>query len=146
MRRATITIPDDVDERVERFAESQPAPPSLTSVVQAALRRFLDDPTTTSGAEPAINRVLRNRAEINRIVAEHGGSNARLFGSVARGEAGPASDIDLLVTMGPNRSLFDLARMRVDLEQLLECEVDVVTNGGLEGESKRHIEHEALAL
>ena len=60
------------------------------------------------------------RAEILRIAATHGARNVRVFGSRARGDADPQSDIDLLVEMEPGRSLLDLGGLQVDLETALE--------------------------
>ena len=54
-----------------------------------------------------------------------------MFGSVARGEAGEDSDIDLLVDFDPDSSLFDLLHLTQELEQLLGHRVDVVSTGGL---------------
>jgi uncharacterized protein len=57
--------------------------------------------------------LVRNRREdILQIAARHGARNVRVFGSVARGESGPDSDIDFLVEMEPGRSLFDLGGHR----------------------------------
>ena len=71
------------------------------------------------------------RKDILRVVAQHGARNVRVFGSVARGEAGPASDVDLLVEMEPGRTLLDLARLLNSLQDLIDCDVDVVDQGGL---------------
>ena len=71
------------------------------------------------------------REQILRVAAERGAYNVRVFGSVARGEAGSKSDIDLLVDLERNRSLFDLGGLLADLEDLLGCRVDVVTEKGL---------------
>jgi predicted nucleotidyltransferase len=71
------------------------------------------------------------RSEILQAAAKRGAYNVRVFGSVARGEAGSESDIDLLVDLEPNRSLFDLGGLLADLEDLLGCHVDVVTEKGL---------------
>jgi len=71
------------------------------------------------------------RNDILRIAARHGAYNVRIFGSVARGEARPDSDIDFLVNLEENRSLLDLARMLRELQTLLDCKVDVVTEAGL---------------
>lgn len=144
MRRATITLHDDLDERVERFRAGQPARPSLTAVVQAALESYLDEGTPPSAA--ILSRVLSRRADIRRIVSAHGGSNARLFGSVARGEASEASDIDLVVEVEPGRTLFDIAAMRAELEALLGLPVDVVTPSGLGGDAREEVLAEALTL
>lgn len=61
----------------------------------------------------------------------HAATNVRVFGSVARGEEGPTSDLDLLVDMRPGYSLLHQVRLRRDLKKLLGVEVDVVTSGGL---------------
>ena len=71
------------------------------------------------------------RDEILRIAARHGAYNVRVFGSAARGEAHPDSDIDFLVDLEPGRSLFDLGGLLMDLQSLLGREVDVVTENGL---------------
>lgn len=65
------------------------------------------------------------------MAADHGASNVRVFGSVARGSAGPESDIDLLVDFEPGRSLVDHVGLWRDLEDLLGRPVDVVSSGGL---------------
>jgi len=71
------------------------------------------------------------RDQILQVAAERGASNIRVFGSVARGEAGPESDIDLLVDLESDRSLLDLGGLLSDLEDLLGCRVDIVTEKGL---------------
>ncbi len=77
-------------------------------------------------------RLLKEkREEILRIAAKHGARNVRVFGSVVRGEAGEDSDVDLLVEFDPDRSLLDHATLVLDLEELLGCKVNVVTEGGL---------------
>lgn len=146
MRRATITLPDDLEQKVERFRRSQPARPSLTSVVQAALEDYLQSGSDMTGSQTVLHRLLRHRADIRRIVEDHGGSNPRLFGSVARGEANDTSDIDILIDLEPGRTLFDLAMMRAQLEHLLDVAVDLVTASGLEGDVRSEILSEALTL
>lgn len=79
-------------------------------------------------SEPRIEDVVRERREeILRIAERHGAFNVRLFGSVARGEAGPDSDVDLLVDVDRERmtSWFP-GGLIVDLEDLLGRRVDVV--------------------
>ncbi|MDD2756857.1 MAG: nucleotidyltransferase domain-containing protein [Methanothrix sp.] len=75
------------------------------------------------------------RTEILAIAAKHGAYNVRVFGLVARHEADSASDLDLLVGMEPERSLLDLGGLLMDLQDLLGCHVDVVTEKGFEGAS-----------
>ncbi len=86
------------------------------------------------------------RPAILQLAAQHGASNVRVFGSVARGEAGPESDVDLLVDLEPGRSLLDLVGLWQDLEDLLEHKVDVVTDGGLNERMRERVLAEAVAL
>jgi predicted nucleotidyltransferase len=71
------------------------------------------------------------RQEILRIAAKHGARNVRVFGSVARGQARPDSDVDLLVDMEPGRTLLDMGGLLMELRDLLGLKVDVVTEQGL---------------
>ena len=86
------------------------------------------------------------RDEILRIAAKHGARNVRVFGSAARGEAGPASDLDFLVEMEEGRSLLDLVGFWQDLEALLGCKVDVLTDGGISPYLRERIYAEAIPL
>src|SRR5713226_9013088 len=86
------------------------------------------------------------REDILRIASQYGAYNVRIFGSVARGEADEKSDIDLLVNMEPGRSLFDLGGLLSDLEDLLGCNVDVVTEDSLRTRIKERVLKEAVAL
>ncbi len=74
-------------------------------------------------------------AEISRRVLpalrRRGVVRASIFGSVARGEDHPGSDLDLLVEFEPGRTLFDLSGLRLDLQEQLGRPVDIVTPGGL---------------
>jgi predicted nucleotidyltransferase len=75
--------------------------------------------------------VESRRDQVLAIASRHHASRVRLFGSAARGEDGPDSDIDLLVDFDEDSSLFDLVRLSRDLEALLGRPVDVVSVGGL---------------
>ncbi len=86
------------------------------------------------------------REEILRIATKHGARNVRVFGSVAKGEARHDSDVDFLVEMEAGRSLFDLARLTVDLEDLLRCEVDLVEQEALHWYVRERILEEAVPL
>ena len=92
------------------------------------------------------NTLQERRAEIIAIATKHGAYNVRVFGSVARHEADSASDLDLLVDMEPERSLLDLGGMLMDLQDLLGCRVDVVTEKGLRGRIRERVLKEATAL
>jgi uncharacterized protein with HEPN domain/predicted nucleotidyltransferase len=71
------------------------------------------------------------REEILALAEKHGARNVRIFGSAARGEAGPESDVDFLVELEPGRSLLDLGGLLMDLQDLLNAKVDVVTEKSL---------------
>jgi predicted nucleotidyltransferase len=76
----------------------------------------------------AVQSMLTSRrAEILGITSCYGIRNVRVFGSFARGEGRPDSDIDLLVDLDPGRSLLDLIAAKQDLEDLLGRTVDVIT-------------------
>ena len=94
-----------------------------------------------------IEELLKDRREdILRIAAQHGAHNVRVFGSVARGEARPDSDVDLLVEMEAGRSLLDLGGLLMDLQALLGREVDVVTDKGLRERIRTRVLQEAKPL
>ena len=78
-----------------------------------------------------IKSVENKRDEILRIASRYGATNIRIFGSTARGEGGPDSDIDLLIDLEAGRSLLDLIAIKQDLQDLLGCEVDVVTEAAI---------------
>jgi predicted nucleotidyltransferase len=93
------------------------------------------------------DELLRARREdIFRIAAVHGAVNVRVFGSAARGEAGPESDIDFLVEMAEGRTLLDLVGLWQDLEELLGCEVDVLTDRAVSPYLRDRIYAEAVPL
>jgi uncharacterized protein len=85
-------------------------------------------------------------ADILRLAREHGASNVRVFGSRVRGDARADSDLDLLVTLDPTRSLLDLVALKQDLEDLLVWSVDVVTENSLSPYLRDRILAEALPL
>jgi uncharacterized protein len=95
----------------------------------------------------SLNELLQEKREdILRIAAKRGASNVRFFGSVARGEADSKSDIDLLVDLEPGRSLFDLGGLLMDLQDLLDHKVDVVTERGLRERIRERVLKEAVPL
>jgi predicted nucleotidyltransferase len=94
----------------------------------------------------SIPALAPHRERILAIAARHGATNVRVFGSVARGEAGPASDLDLLVDMEPNRTLLDRIGLVQELQQSLGRKVDVVTDKSLYWLLRRRILNEALPL
>lgn len=94
-----------------------------------------------------LQKVLqKKREEILRIAERHGAQRVRIFGSVARGEAESAKDLDLLVDMEAGRSLLDHVALWQDLEELLECNVDVVTEKSLHWYIRDRVLQEAIPL
>ena len=90
--------------------------------------------------------ILQKRTDILRLASRHGARNVRLFGSAARGQADALSDIDILVDLEPGRSLLDLGGLLMDLQELLGCPVDVVTEKGLRPRIKERVLREAVSL
>lgn len=70
--------------------------------------------------------VHSKRQQILELAARHGARRLRLFGSMARGEARPDSDVDFLVDLEPGRTLLDLGALLMDLQELLGRRVDLV--------------------
>ena len=86
------------------------------------------------------------RKEILAIAERHGAYNIRVFGSVARGEAGPESDIDLLVSISRGHSLLEFVGLNQALEDLLGREVHLLSDNGVHPYLKRRIYAEAVSL
>ena len=93
-----------------------------------------------------IDSLHAHRQAILALATQHGARNVRVFGSVARGEDRPDSDVDLLVDVEPGRSLLDVIALEQDLEALLGRPVDVQTDGGLSPYLQQRILAEAAAL
>ena len=87
-----------------------------------------------------------HREDILRIAKRHGARNIRVFGSVARGEARPDSDVDFLVEMEPGRSLLDMGGLLMELQEVLGRHVDVVTERGVKARIRERVLKEAFAL
>jgi hypothetical protein len=88
----------------------------------------------------------RRRQALHRIAARHGASNLRVFGSVARGEERPDSDIDLLVDLAEERGFRDYLALAEDLERLLHRKVDLVLARSLSPHFRPYIEADARPL
>lgn len=95
----------------------------------------------------SLNDLLQEkREEILAIAARHGARNVRVFGSVARGEADERSDVDFLVDLAPDRSLFDLGGLQMELQEYLQRDVDIVTVPGLRERIRDRVLHDATPL
>jgi uncharacterized protein len=95
----------------------------------------------------ALEELLKEKREaILCVCAKHGAHNVRVFGSVARGEADEQSDIDLLVEFDPGRSLLDHAALWLELQDLLGCKVDVLSDRGIKPRIRERVLREAIPL
>lgn len=90
--------------------------------------------------------ILSKRKNILSLARQHGAASIRIFGSVARGEERPNSDVDFLVRMEKGRSLLDMGGLLMDLQNLLGCKVDVVSENGLRHRIKDHVLQEAMPI
>ncbi len=131
--------------------QRQPSIPALTRLVGAAgfeltlgLRRPPSPLRRLSG--PVGRRVRRHRRDLIAAAAAHGVSNLRVFGSVARGEDLPGSDVDLLADFPPGLSLFGLARIEADLEDILGTRVDLIPAADLKPGVRERVEADLIAL
>jgi uncharacterized protein len=88
----------------------------------------------------------RYRDQIVELAEKRGAHNIRVFGSIARGDQYPGSDIDFLVDFEPGRSLLDLTGLWLDLEGALGCQVDVVSSRGLRPRVATEVMRDAIAL
>lgn len=90
--------------------------------------------------------IISRREEIIALAKRYGASDLRLFGSVARGDADAASDVDFLVRFEPGRSLLDQGGLLMDLRGLLGVRVDVVSEGALTGRFGQIVRAEAVPI
>jgi predicted nucleotidyltransferase len=90
--------------------------------------------------------VEQMRSRILEVAQRHGATNVRIFGSVARGQADEASDIDLLVDLEAGKTLFDLVALTQELSEITGRRVDVVTERGLRKRIHDSVMREAIAL
>ncbi len=96
---------------------------------------------------PVTLEALRaRRAEILALAARYGISNVRVFGSVARGEATPQSDVDLLVTANAGTNVFDVVGLWLDLQELLGCQVNLITDGVADQRFLQRAQADAVTL
>ena len=94
-----------------------------------------------------VNEFLKDkRNAVLAIALKHGAKNVRVFGSLARGEAGAQSDVDMLVKMEKGRSLLDLVALDDELEALLGCKVDVLSENGVSPHLRERIFAEAVTV
>ena len=93
-----------------------------------------------------LDRLRLLKEDILRIARKHNADKVYVFGSCARGEDTPESDVDLLVDFNQNASLFDQVYIQNEMHSLLECKVDVVSRRGLHPYIRRRVLAEAVEL
>ena len=99
-------------------------------------------------AAPTLDDLRSRRDEILKLAQRYGAYNVRVFGSVARGEATPDSDFDLLVSFRQGTSLYELSGLWQDLQDLLQRKVDLTTDNPSPRNQRfmRHVLKEAVDL
>lgn len=95
---------------------------------------------------PVGRRLRGRRSEVVAVAARHGVQVLGVFGSVARGEDRPDSDIDLLVQLPAGMGLFALASVQNELEELLGAEVDLIPEAGLKAGVRPSVEADLVPL
>ena len=93
-----------------------------------------------------IEVIQAKRDDVLQVARKHGVTSIRIFGSVARGDDSPESDIDLLITIGPVVSSWFPAGLILDLEALLGRDVEIVTEPGLNPLLREQVLSEAVNL
>lgn len=93
-----------------------------------------------------LRAISEKREQILRLAEQYRTAEVRIFGSVARGENTRASDVDFLIKPKPGCSLFDLGGLLEDLQELLGCRVDLVTEEGLKPHLRERVLREAIPL
>ena len=94
----------------------------------------------------ARDEVLRKQALIRTLAKAHGARSVELFGSAARGEERPGSDLDFVVELEPGRSLLDLISLAEDLQEALGRKVEVVTRAGMKPRVRAEAQRDAIRI
>ena len=129
----------------------QPALMTLAALIEAAgyelvvdVRRQPSPLGRLSG--PVGRRVRRLRRDLVAAAAAHGVTNLRVFGSVARGQDRPDSDVDLLADLPPRMGLLELGRVQTELEAILGSQVDLIPASDLKPAVRERAERDLVAL
>lgn len=136
---------------------SLPTLPTLERLTAACGRRLQlrtvaasDQPTALSSVRaqlgPQARELRRHRRRLLDAARARGVRRVRVFGSLARGEATPTSDVDFLVDLDPGRTLVDLAAFRREAAEILGTPVDVATADMLKQRIRAEVLDEAVAL
>jgi predicted nucleotidyltransferase/DNA-binding XRE family transcriptional regulator len=129
--------------RIER-GEINPTMVMLERLLDASGNQ-LDVRVSPRVLRPTIDGLRAHREAVNGIVASFGASNVRVFGSVARGDAGDGADVDLLIDVPAGTGLITIERITEAIEDVIPWRVDVMTSGAARGRMA-HVLDEAVAL
>lgn len=154
LSQVELAIQASVTQSVISAYESgqrQPSIPALARLIEAAgfeltlgIRRQPRRLNRLTG--PVGRRVRRHRQDLIAAAAAHGIQNLRVFGSVARGEDRPNSDVDLLADLPPGLSLFGLGRAEADLEAILGTRVELIPAADLKSGVRERVERDLVPL
>jgi predicted nucleotidyltransferase/DNA-binding XRE family transcriptional regulator len=129
----------------------QPAVPTLAALIEATGHELLlslgpvpEGLARLSG--PVGRRVRSNRHALVAAAAAHGITRLRVFGSVARGDDRPDSDVDLLADLPPGLGLFGLGRAEAELEGIVSAPVDLAPAESLKPQIRKRVEQELVPL
>jgi predicted nucleotidyltransferase/DNA-binding XRE family transcriptional regulator len=129
----------------------QPSLPTLAKLIDAAGADLVVDiqrqpPQLSRLSGPMGRQVRQKRRDLVAAAAAHDVTNLRVFGSVARSEDRPDSDVDLLVDLPPHMSLLGLGRLQAELEAILDTKVDLVPASDLKPAVRARAEHDLVPL
>jgi predicted nucleotidyltransferase/DNA-binding XRE family transcriptional regulator len=130
----------------------EPSVPMLCKLVAATGNDLVLDVRPAVDARPGLpdttlgRRLRRRRRAVLAVADRYGATNVRVFGSVARGEDGPDSDVDLLVDLTPGTGLLQLAALERELRQLLGVRVDVAPADSLKPRVRAAADRDAIPL
>jgi predicted nucleotidyltransferase/DNA-binding XRE family transcriptional regulator len=130
----------------------EPAFSTLARLVAATGHRLVVELEPDGRSRPGLpdtplgRRLRRRRTAVLETARRHGASNVRVFGSVARGEDGPESDVDLVVDLAPGTGLVGWATLERELAQVLGTSVDVAPSDSLRPVVRDAIVAEAIPL
>lgn len=93
-----------------------------------------------------LEKLRTKKEELLALAERHGAKNLRVFGSVARGDSRPGSDVDFLVDMEEGRTYFDLIDLWLDMQNVLGKKVDVLTEPEVSPYFRQRVVREAVPL
>lgn len=148
-----VSLTPELEQYIRRKVDSG-LYSNASEVVREALRLLLGREGGVAGRSererkpPQAENILPRLKALEQPLRERGVLTLALFGSTARGTAGPDSDVDVLIDIAPavNFSLIDLVSVKDFLEDRLGCRVDVVTREGLDPAIRDRVIREARAV